>query len=1798
MQQRKGTAAQWISTNSGQGPVLNAGEIGFEIDTNKFKIGDGVNHWVDLNYFIDGEGALAEITSLIDGAPAALNTLNELAAAINDDPAFFTTIATNLTNHQNDTTNIHGIADTSILVTTTGTQTLTNKTITSPAGLVKADVGLGNVDNTSDANKPVSTATQAALDLKANSSAITELAQDAVNTAIVAGTGLDKAYDDIANTITLDIDSTVATKTYADGAVTDHNAETTNVHGILDTADLATQDYVTDAIANSAADYPDLAGDGLVWDGVNQTFDVNDTIARLDSPTFTGTVSGITKSMVGLGSVDNTSDANKQISTAAQAALDLKAPINSPTFTGTVAGITKAMVGLANAQNTSDADKPVSTATQTALDLKSPLASPTFTGEVTVPDLIATGDVTIEGDLTVNGSNFAASATSITIEDNMVQLAHSNPANTVDLGIVVGYNDGTAKHSGLVRDVSDAKWKLFKGVTTEPSTTVDFTQGSLDDLAVAGLTASSATIGDVSNTELQYLNGVTAPVQDQLNAKLGATLASTTYAPLSAPTFTGTVSGITKAMVGLGNVDNTSDANKAISTATQAALDLKLASATAATTYAPIASPTFTGTVAGITKAMVGLANVTNTSDADKPISTATQNALDLKAPLANPTFTGTVAGITKGMVGLSQVDNTSDASKPISTLTQTALDAKLASSTAASTYAPIASPTFTGTVAGITKSMVGLPNVDDTSDINKPVSSATQQELNLKLDITDAEDTYAPLDSPTFTGTVAGITKSMVGLGNVDNTTDAGKPVSTATQTALDLKAPLANPTFTGTVAGITKSMVGLGSVDNTSDANKPISTATSNALDLKAPLASPTFTGTVTLPTGTVTSGMILDGTIVAGDLADGAVTSAKILDGTIVNADINASAAIDWTKLAISSTVSATELGYVDGVTSSIQTQLGAKAPLASPALTGTPTAPTATAGTSTTQVATTEFVGTAVANLVASAPAALNTLDELAAALGDDANYAATITTALGTKAPLASPTFTGTVTLPTGTVTSGMIADSTIVNADISASAAIALSKLANGTSGQIIVANASGVPTWVSETGDVTISDTGATAISAGVIVDADVNASAAIAQSKISGLTTDLGLKAPIAGPTFTGTVTVPTLAVTTTATGITKSMVGLGNVDNTADSAKPVSTATQTALDAKLALAGGTMTGALTLSGAPSSDLHAATKGYVDSAVQGLHVHASVKAATTANITLATAVENGDVLDGVTLATGDRILVKNQTTTSQNGIYIVAATGAPTRATDFDTAAEVDSGDFVFVDQGTTQANTGWVQINTPATIGTDAIEFVQFSGAGTYLAGSALTLTGNTFSIADGAITSAKIADGAIVDADVNASAAIAQSKISGLTSDLAAKAPLASPTFTGTVAGITKSMVGLGNVDNTTDAAKPVSTATQTALDLKANLASPTFTGTVTLPTGTVTSAMILDGTIVDADINASAAIAQSKISGLSTSLGLKADLASPALSGVPTAPTAAANTNTTQIATTAYVQTEIADLIASAPGALDTLDELAAALGDDANYAATITTALGGKAPLASPALTGTPTSPTAAADTNTTQVATTAYVVGQASAATPAMNGTAAVGTSLKYARADHVHASDTTRAPLASPTFTGTVTVPNGAVLGTPASATLTNATGLPVATGIANLGTGVATFLTTPSSANFASMITDEIGTGNIVLSEAPTNAQTASYTLVAADRSKMVEMNVASANTLTVPLNSSVAFPVGTKIDILQVGAGQTTVAGAAGVTVNATPGLKLRAQWGSATLIKRATDTWVLVGDLSA
>lgn len=148
------------------------------------------------------------------------------------------------------------------------------------------------------------------------------------------------------------------------------------------------------------------------------------------------------------------------------------------------------------------------------------------------------------------------------------------------------------------------------------------------------------------------------------------------------------------------------------------------------------------------------------------------------------------------------------------------------------------------------------------------------------------------------------------------------------------------------------------------------------------------------------------------------------------------------------------------------------------------------------------------------------------------------------------------------------------------------------------------------------------------------------------------------------------------------------------------------------------------------------------AVNKGQLDGAVAGVNWKGSVRAATTANGTLATAYENGDTIDGVTLATGDRILLKNQTSGDENGVYTVNASGAPTRATDMDADAEILQA-AVFVREGTTLADSGWVNTtNGPITIGTTATVWAQFTGGSAPVGGAGLTLTGSTLDVIAGA------------------------------------------------------------------------------------------------------------------------------------------------------------------------------------------------------------------------------------------------------------------------------------------------------------------------------------------------------------------------------------------------------------------------------------------------------------------------
>ena len=170
------------------------------------------------------------------------------------------------------------------------------------------------------------------------------------------------------------------------------------------------------------------------------------------------------------------------------------------------------------------------------------------------------------------------------------------------------------------------------------------------------------------------------------------------------------------------------------------------------------------------------------------------------------------------------------------------------------------------------------------------------------------------------------------------------------------------------------------------------------------------------------------------------------------------------------------------------------------------------------------------------------------------------------------------------------------------------------------------------------------------------------------------------------------------------------------------------------------------------------PTVGTDAATKAYVDSVAQGLDVKLSVRAASTANLAgtynaTAGASARGqftgmtNTIDGVTLAANDRVLLKDQSTGAQNGIYVVTTLGTGSngvwdRATDFDADSEVNSGAFTFVEEGTTNDNTGWVlTTNNPITIGGGSgtsLTFSQFSGAGSITAGAGLTKTGNTIDV----------------------------------------------------------------------------------------------------------------------------------------------------------------------------------------------------------------------------------------------------------------------------------------------------------------------------------------------------------------------------------------------------------------------------------------------------------------------------
>lgn len=358
-----------------------------------------------------------------------------------------------------------------------------------------------------------------------------------------------------------------------------------------------------------------------------------------------------------------------------------------------------------------------------------------------------------------------------------------------------------------------------------------------------------------------------------------------------------------------------------------------------------------------------------------------------------------------------------------------------------------------------------------------------------------------------------------------------------------------------------------------------------------------------------------------------------------------------------------------------------------------------------------------------------------------------------------------------------------------------------------------------------------------------------------------------------------------------------------------------------------------------------------------------------------------------------------------------------------------------------------------------------------------------------------IADGAITSAKILDGTIVNGDISSTAAIAATKISG--------------------------------------------------------------TAITAADTGTVTSTMILDGTIVNGDINASAAIAQSKISNLTSDLAAKAPLSSPTFTGTVNAAALVLSGNLTVNGTTTTVSSsslEVTDPMIYMGGGNtgNTVDLGIVSSFNDGTYqhSGIVRDASDGKWKI----FKGVVDEPTTTV--NFAQGSLDALAVGALEATSITVGNVSNTEFGYLDGVTSAIQTQIDTKSPKATPSFTGGVTVDSSGIIFTD---------GAQVKQGVPSLTT---------------------------------INQQSGAYTAVLSDRDKLVEISSASGVTLTIPTNASVAYPVGTSIDILQTGAGQITIAGAGGVTVNATPGLKLRAQWSSATLFKRATDTWVVYGDLSA
>ena len=770
-----------------------------------------------------------------------------------------------------------------------------------PHKVDKAQVGLGNVDNTADLDKPVSNATQELVD----------------NTKKELDTKIDNHTSDFNNPHKV-------TKEQVGLGNVDNTAD------INKPVSVAQQALVDSTKAELKKDIGDIEKD------------VTNHIADKNNP------HEVNKLQVGLGNVDNTSDINKPVSTAQQAALDkLKSDLESIIgSTGTDLSahlkdfdnphkVTKDQVGLGKVDNTADLEKPVSVATQEAINavqsnldktnisLENHIADKKNPHEVT-KEQVGLGNVDNTSDLDKPVSHYQQDALDElerrlqgSIDGSGSDLsAHisdfNNPHKVTKDQVGLGNVDNTADKD---KPISDATQKALDSIKTETNTIIEThiadknnphevtkeqiglgevtndAQVKRSEMGVAGGVATLDQEGKVPSSQLpsfvddvievdSYDNlpttGEAGKIYVTKDTNLTYRWSGSRYIEISASLALGETSStaypgdkgkattdslnahladfnnphkVDKAQVGLGNVDNTSDKDKPVSDATKQLINEVKESINSGNT-------TITDNLTKhiedynnphkVTKDQVGLGNVDNTSDKDKPLSDAAKEAINEVKTLI--TSSGTDLSnhikdytnphrVTAEQVGLGNVNNTSDLDKPISNATQKELDkldAKIDKINTDQRTDLSAHLRDFSNPHKVTKEQIGLGNVDNTADLDKPISTATQK----AIDDAKAANNTALDNHANRTDNPHKVTKDQVGLGNVDNTADINKPVSVAQQNALDTLSNSLNTAINNHVGNtnnphqVTKEQVGLGKVDNTSDLEKPISVATQNAI------------------------------------------------------------------------------------------------------------------------------------------------------------------------------------------------------------------------------------------------------------------------------------------------------------------------------------------------------------------------------------------------------------------------------------------------------------------------------------------------------------------------------------------------------------------------------------------------------------------------------------------------------------------------------------------------------------------------------------------------------------------------------------------------------------------------------------------------------------------------------------------------------------------------------------------------------------------------------------------------------